>query len=364
VLLLSVVSLAGSSAELRAQTNAGSTVEALRVSDGPIYVFFGAGGNVTASVGPDGVLLVDSGTAAKSPEFLAALQRLQAQIGARVERPDVRWGAEGQLSILDYRNTPAVPKPVRFIINTSDHPDHTGGNLTISTKYGKTYSGGNVAGTIADSEVGAAVYARETVQLRMSKAGQPFRMLPTETYYTPSMKLSQFFNGDGVRLIHMPAAYSDGDTIVHFTHSDVIATGKIFSQTRYPEIDLKKGGSVNGVIDALNYILELAIPEFRTEGGTMIIPGDGRISDSADVGYYRDMVTIVRDHIQEMIKRGMSLEQVKAARPTKPYDARFGATTGPWTTDMFVEAVYRSLMPLPKPTTDATGRPATTEARR
>jgi glyoxylase-like metal-dependent hydrolase (beta-lactamase superfamily II) len=352
VFLLSLTTLVGLAGSLQAQTLKFGNIEALRASDGAVWVFFGAGGNITASVGPDGVLLVDSGATARTPEFLNALQQVQKYVASQVQPPAIRWGAEGQLSILDYRDGPASVKPVRYIVNTSDHPDHTGGNQTISTKYGITYTGGNVAGTINDASEGSAVYAYETVQLRMAKGGLPFRMWPTETYFTDTMKLSHFFNGDGVRLIHLPAAYSDGDTIVQFSRSDIIATGKIFSQTRYPEIDLKKGGSVNGVIDALNYILELAIPEFRTEGGTMIVPGDGRLSDSADVAYYRDMVTIVRDHVQEMINRGLTLEQVKAAKPTKPYDARFGATSGSWTTDMFVEAVYRSLKPTPKPTTE------------
>jgi hypothetical protein len=123
----------------------------------------------------------------------------------------------------------------------------------------------------------------------------------------------------------------------------VIATGDLFTQTSYPIIDLARGGNVEGVIKALNHILELSVSEFRTEGGTMIIPGHGRLSDAADVAYYRDMVTIIRDRVDDMIKKGMTLEQVKAARPTRDYDPRYGAASGFWTTDMFVEAVYKSL---------------------
>ena len=332
---------------LYAQRARSGAIDVLRVGDGPIYVFFGAGGNITASVGPDGVLLVDSGRDSMTSEFLAVLKQLQAQIAAGVVRPTVRGGAETRLAILDYRDTPAPPKPVRYIINTSSDPDHIGGNAQVSTEYGVTYTGGNVAGTIADAGTGAAIIAQENVLTRMVTSDLEFRMWPTDTYYIPSMKLSHFFNGDGVRMIHMPSAHTDGDTIVHFTRSDIIVTGDVFLQTSYPVIDLENGGSINGVIDALNFILDLAVPEFRTEGGTMIIPGHGRISDSADVGYYRDMVTIIRDHIQEMSDRGMTLDQVQAARPTKPYDLRFGADTGPWTTEMFVDAVYRSLNPGP-----------------
>ena len=157
------------------------------------------------------------------------------------------------------------------------------------------------------------------------------------------MKLSHFMNGEGVQIIHIPNAHTDGDSLVYFRGSDVIATGDLFVTTSYPIIDIERGGNVQGIIDALNRILDLSIAEFRTEGGTMIVPGHGRLCDSADVAYYRDMVTIIRDRIQEMIKKGMTLDLVKAAKPTRDYDPRYGATTGFWTTDMFIEAVYKSL---------------------
>ena len=135
----------------------------------------------------------------------------------------------------------------------------------------------------------------------------------------------------------MPAAHTDGDSLVYFRHNDVIATGDVFMTTAFPVIDLERGGSINGVVDALNKILDIAFPEFRLEGGTLIVPGHGRVSDSADVAYYRDMVTIVRDRVQDMIKKGMTIEQVKAARPTRDYDPRYGSP------DAFVEAAYKSL---------------------
>jgi glyoxylase-like metal-dependent hydrolase (beta-lactamase superfamily II) len=141
----------------------------------------------------------------------------------------------------------------------------------------------------------------------------------------------------------MPAAHTDGDSVVYFRHNDIIATGDVFTTTGYPAIDLARGGTINGVVDALNRILDIAFPDFRLEGGTLIVPGHGRICDSADVAYYRDMVTIVRDRVQDMVKKGMTIEQVKAAGPTRDYDPRYGSTSGPWTTDMFVEAAYKSL---------------------
>jgi glyoxylase-like metal-dependent hydrolase (beta-lactamase superfamily II) len=313
--------------------------------NGPVYMFVGAGGNVTASVGPDGVLLVDSGEEAMSDALLDAIRGVQRRLGEAARPAPPGGGAEGRSTVVENRSPPAPPKPVRYIINTSAAAEHTGGNRRIGAEAGVTFTGGNVAGQLRDAGAGAAVYAHEQVLQRMARRTPelPFAMLPTNTYYQPSLKLSHFFNGEGIRMVHMPAARSDGDTIVHFTRSDVIATGDVFSQTGYPVIDLEAGGSLNGILDALNFILDLAIPEFRTEGGTMIVPGHGRLSDSADVGYYRDMLTIVRDNVRTMIDRGLTLAEVQAARPTRAYDGRFGAESGPWTTDMFVEAVYRSL---------------------
>jgi glyoxylase-like metal-dependent hydrolase (beta-lactamase superfamily II) len=123
----------------------------------------------------------------------------------------------------------------------------------------------------------------------------------------------------------------------------VIATGDVFVMDAYPRFEIANGGSINGVVDALNDILDLAYAEFRLEGGTLIVPGHGRLSDSSDVAYYRDMITTIRDRVQHMIDTGATLEQVRAARPTLDYDTRFGSTTGAWTTDMFVTAVYQSL---------------------
>ena len=142
---------------------------------------------------------------------------------------------------------------------------------------------------------------------------------------------------------HVPAAHTDGDSIVIFRKSDVVATGDIFRTDSYPVIDLARGGSVQGVLNGLNLVLDIAIPEHHEEGGTMIVPGHGRIADEFDLVEYRDMVTIIRDRVQALIKKGQTLEQVKAARPSLDYDSRFGATSGAWTTDMFIEAVFKSL---------------------
>jgi len=284
---------------------------------GNIYMLVGAGGNITLQAGSDGVLLVDTGVTQMSDKVLAAIR-----------------------SVSD--------KPIRYIINTHVHPDHVGGNEAIA-KAGSTIAGGNVVGDIGASAGNTAtVIAFQNVLDRMSAptgqtAPTPEGAWPTETYTTPERKL--FFNGEGIQVIHEPAAHTDGDSIVFFHRSDVISTGDIFVTTGYPLIDMQRGGNVQGVIAGLNKIIELAIPADEQEGGTMVIPGHGRLCDVADVVFYQEMVTIIRDRIQDMVNKGMTLEQVKAAKPTRDYDPRYGNDTGFWTTSMFIEAVYKSLSP-------------------
>jgi cyclase len=311
---------------------------------GNVYMLLGAGANITASVGRDGVLMVDAGSAQTTDQVLAAIRRLQDDLDLRDASP--RSGAETRSSVAS-RNVEPPAKPIRYIIDTSADPDHTGGNEKIRLA-GRTFTGGNVAGNIADAGEGAAILAHENVLQRLLEPGPGEQKAapdaqPTDTYYTDSMKLSHFFNGEGIQVIHQPSAHTEGDSVVWFRGSDVIAAGDIYSTVSYPVIDVKHGGTINGVIDGLNRILDLAVAEFRTEGGTLVVPGHGRLSDSADVAYYRDMVTIIRDRVQSMIDKGMTLEQVKAARPTADYEPRYGATSGPWTTEMFVEAVYVTL---------------------
>jgi glyoxylase-like metal-dependent hydrolase (beta-lactamase superfamily II) len=297
-----------------ASANASGEIRVTKVRE-HLYMLSGAGGNITALEFPEGVTLVDSGRAEMSDKVLAAVRTLST-------------------------------KPIRYIINTHVHPDHVGGNEKIGAT-GHQITGGNVAGQLADAAEGAEIIAHENVLERMTapsvKPAVPVAMTPGTTYHEDHLKLSTFYHGDGIELFYAPSAHTDGDTMVYFRRNDVLVTGDVFSTTSYPVVDVERGGSINGEIAALNRILELAFPDFRLEGGTLIIPGHGRLCDSADVAYYRDMVTIIRDRVQDMIKKGMTLEQVKAARPTRDYDGLYANTSGGSTPDMFVESVYKSL---------------------
>jgi len=341
-------------------------VEVLPVR-GNVYAIFGAGANIVVSVGNDGVLIVDAGRAEMSEKVLAAIQRLQREWALRNEPRSGGFGAETRSSVAE-RHITAPPKPIRYILNTSADPDHVGGNEKLR-KAGHTFTGGNVAGNIADATEGAAILAHENVLTRLSRGGEgqsavPADALPTDAYFVDFYKLSHYFNGEGIQLFHVPKAHTDGDSIVHFRGTDVIALGDLMLSGSYPVIDVAKGGTINGVLDGLNRVLDMSIAEFRLEGGTLMVPGHGRLVDSADVAYYRDMLTIIRDRVEDQIKKGRTLEQVKAANPSGDYDTEYGSTTGPWTTANFIEAVYKTLGGGGRPKPDTTGGKAPAPARR
>jgi len=281
-------------------------IEVLHVQ-GNVSLLAGAGGNITVQTGNDGILLVDTGSAEMTDKVVEALKRL----------------SKGQ---------------VTYIINTDDRADHIGGNEMFA-ETGHALAIGRAA------QASVMIVAFDTILDRMSAptgktTAVPEKAWPNDPYSSPEKSL--FFNGEAVEVYHQPGT-TDGNSIVVFRHSDVISAGDLFDITQYPIIDLKSGGSLQAVIDALNRLKVMAVPGDHQEGGTLIVPGHGRICDEADLALYQQMVTIVRDRLQDMIKKGMTLEQIKAARPTEDFDPIYGKNKGEWTTEMFIEAAYKSL---------------------
>ena len=286
------------------------------------YVIGGAGGNIVVQIGPDGVILVDSGSTAMADEVLAAIRRL-------------------------------TPLPIRYIINTSMDPDHVGGNdklarAGLSILPGAVVAGAGLSDDLVSNSGRASVMAHENVQTRMTAAtgpqAVPSALWPTKTF--AYRQYSMYLNGEGIQVIHMPAAHTDGDTIVFFRRGDVIATGDIIDTTRWPVIDTRRGGTVQGEIDALNRLMDMSIHNLPIQwhpDRTLLVPGHGFVYDKLDLLEYRDAVTVVRDRVLDLIGQGMSLAQVKAANPTLGYRSQYGSDKGEWTTDMFVEAIYNEL---------------------
>jgi hypothetical protein len=320
---------------------------------GNVYMLVVDGNNVTVSVGPDGVLMVNSGPAHMTEKLQAAVNQLatmtQAQRATNMCAGANCPGSWGWAS--PYMNaiisSPAPPRPLRYIINTSATAENTGGNEKLATSgfFPRVQGFGTAVASVGR---GASIVAHENVLNRMSSPSgktpaAPVVAQPTDTYFDELHKLPEYVNGEAVIVYHAPDATTDGDSLVFFRHSEVISAGNLYSTVSYPVIEVDKGGSIQGVLGGLNRLLDLAVAEYRGQGGTWVIPGRGRLSDTADVASYRNMIHIIRDRVQDMIKKGMTLEQVKAARPTMDFDRRYGSTAGAWTTDMFVEAVYRSL---------------------
>jgi cyclase len=285
-----------------APTPASTEVQVLPVQKS-VYLLASAAGNAAVQIGEDGVLLVDTGSAPMVQKLFAAIRTL-------------------------------TNKPIHTIVNTHLHSDHTGGNEALI----KLGAGGPQAPRVMAQE---NVFNRMMAAAVAANSNIPAAALPMDAYFTPTRDF--FVNGEAIVLHHVAAAHTDGDTLVQFRGSDVLSVGDVFTPDLYPVIDIETGGSVNGEIAALNRILELTVPAKFQEGGTYVIPGHGRISDEAEVVEYRDMVTIIRDRVADLVKKGLTLQQVKTARPSRDYDAEYGADTGFWTSEMFVEAVYRTI---------------------
>lgn len=284
-----------------------------------IYMLTVNGTNLAVETGPQGTVVVDTGPPGTGDAVLQAIKQLTSQT-------------------------------IRFVIDTNADAEWVGNNATISQAGLQYYQGFNFLGNGNAKPLPATILAQENVALDMVKAGMVSAgntgAVPTETYSYRDQD-GIYLNNQGILVLWQPSAHSNGDSVVLFRRSDVVVTGAIFDDTHFPVIDLAQGGSIQGELDALNRLLDVVVPVSPLvweAGGTLVIPGHGRLCDRVDVVQYRDMLTIIRDRIQDLIKRGKTLRQVQAAMPTAGYTARYGSNQGAWTTDMFVEAVYKSLM--------------------
>jgi glyoxylase-like metal-dependent hydrolase (beta-lactamase superfamily II) len=309
--LLAPLLAAALAAALPAPVLAQHEIEVLP-AQGNVFMIAGPGGNTTVQIGHEAVVVVDTQTPAVSDELLAAIAKLSS-------------------------------KPIRHVINTSADAEHTGGNEVVSRAgtYVRLIDSFDPRGQRSEAGIVAHVNVLERMSSPTASETSSPAAWPSDTYFTEDWAL--FVNGEALQLIHVPNAHTDGDTIVFFRRSDVIATGDIYSTSRYPRYDAEQGGSVAGVIEGLNRILDIAIAGENQEGGTVVIPGHGRLSDETEVANYRDMLTIVRDRVVAMIDDGMTLQQVQAARPTSDYDGIYDEPNG-WTAALFVAAVYRDLV--------------------
>jgi glyoxylase-like metal-dependent hydrolase (beta-lactamase superfamily II) len=282
---------------------------------GSVYMLVGAGGNMAASIGDDGVLLVDSQYAPLTDKIVAAIRTL-------------------------------TDKPIKYMINTHVHGDHTGGNENLA-------------------RLGTTIFAHDNVRGRMYAVDSAEGALPALTFSAP---ISLHFNGEEISVIPVAGpAHTDGDSLVYFHGSNVLHTGDVYVTSSFPGADAANGGVLLGHIEVLNQILELsqtaagflsgfgnapgAYPE-RPVGAlgrahdrtdTLIIPGHGHLSDEADVLSFRNMLVIIRDRVQAWAARGMTLEQIVAARPALGWEARYGADTGPRSTQRFVATLYAEI---------------------
>jgi glyoxylase-like metal-dependent hydrolase (beta-lactamase superfamily II) len=300
----------------RLEAAAPGELQVLPVRDN-VHVIIGAGANITVHAGDEGVLLVDTGAASMSQKVLAAVKGISS-------------------------------RPLRYIINTTEFDDHVGGNAVVADAgeiipfREPNYTAGP-QGALDITKASVISYYTMFHRLAGPTGGKP-RIpelgWPDNTFSIPQKRL--YFNNEPVVITHLPSN-TDGNSVVLFRRSDVVSVGDLLDLTGYPMIDVAAGGSVGAFVDALNRLIDITVPAKNAEGGTLVVPGHGRISDHAEVVYYRAMVTIVRDRVAAMAKKGMTLAAVQAARPTRDYDKQYGKATGPWTTNMFVEAVFRSI---------------------
>jgi cyclase len=287
-------------------------VQSYRVQ-GNVWALVSGTVNAAVQIGDEGVLVVDTMTDALAEPMVAEIKKL------------------------------AGDKPIRWIVNTHAHADHTGGNAKVAAA-GRSIIAGNFAGQAGQASANfAQIIAHENTGNRLGeqKPPLPVHATPAETFFGNQHEF--FFNDEAVQLIHVPNAHTDGDVMVFFRKSDVLVAGDVYVNTTFPVINVAQGGSINGILASLNKIIDITVPRKKQEGGTFVIPGHGRLADEADVVEYRDMATIIRDRFADAAKRKQTLAQVKAARLVRDYEGRYGAAQGFWTTDAFVEAVYKTI---------------------
>jgi cyclase len=284
------------------------------------YMIAGAGGNIGVQIGSDGVVLSGAGSKTATDQVIAAIKKL-------------------------------TPLPIRYIIDVNADADFVGGNEKIAksgfTIFTNALGNNGVAGTMTNGGA-ASILAHQSILNRMSardaKETYPGDAWPNEAFLQNRKGIRM--NDEGLEILYQPAAHSDADSFVLFRRSDVVVAGDIMDTTRFPVIDLANGGSIQGEIDALNKLIDLTIaptPYIYKDVGTYVIPGHGRVCEQMEVVDYRDMVVLVRDVVADMIKQGKSLDQIKESRPALPYESRYGSNSGPWTTNAFIEAIYKSL---------------------
>jgi glyoxylase-like metal-dependent hydrolase (beta-lactamase superfamily II) len=299
----------------QAPASGSGSLEVLQVRPS-FFVIAGAGANIGVQVGEDGLVVVDAGTAAGAPDVVAAIKRIS-------------------------------PRPIRYVIDTGPDADHVGGNETLATAGEKLFGGSLLGGGTPNAASNAAeraapILSAEGVLRHMAKS--PAGGWPTEVFHYS--RKAMYLNGEAIEVVRQPAAHTDSDVFAFFRASDVVLAGDVLDTRQFPVIDVERGGSIQGEIAALNRLAELAVasvPVVTREAGTIVVPGHGRLCDQYDIVEYRDMVTIIRDRVRDLMKAGRSLADVKAAQPAKGYMGRYGNAGGEWTTDRFIDAVYRSL---------------------
>ena len=281
--------------------------EVLPVQGNVHLIVTGRGSNIVAQVGDQGAMLVDASMPEVSDRVLAEVRRL-------------------------------TKGPIRGIVDTSMDLDHIGGNASLAAA-GQPMFQGNTGFLAGPS---ATIFAHEKGFARISTPGspllQPEKLWPTDTFFTRKKKL--FFNHEPIEIRWTPAL-NDSNLIVWFRGSDVIAAGDTFDAMSYPKFDPGRGGSIQGVLDALNELVDIAVPELNQQGGTRIVPAHGRIGNQSDVVEVRDMVTIVRDRVRDARKAGLTLDRIQQLKVTLEYDGVYA--TPAYTGAMFVEAVYNDL---------------------